>query len=397
MNLGRRSINPGKSNLHRTDARVRRTALAWLLSTLFVIWTGAASLAQAADPQPALVLSACHGMASAAPFAQTSNAGKATEKEREFVRSVTDYMYGKGYERAVRQLTDAITLNPGAPIFFVTRGQAHYGAGEFGRAIEDFNRAIVLDPDSWIAYSGRGESYERMFEHDHAIDDLDRAIQLAPRNARALTFRGSAYLNKQDFDRAIEDLSRANILDPQCAAVLVARGTAYGLQGDRDRARADHDAAIELNARRRSYRGFALRASAYGKKAQYELAISDVGQWQRDPKNLGFWTNLCRYHAIEGAFEKALADCNEALRLQPDDAHVRDNRGFTYLRMGSLDNAIADFDAALRSEPKLAQSLYGRGIAKRMSGDIAGSEIDLASALAIKPDIANEMALLGVK
>jgi tetratricopeptide (TPR) repeat protein len=378
--------------------RIWRTSMAWILSTQLIVAGGAAHLAQAADPQPALVLSACHGMASAAPFEPTSNASTTAEREREFVRTITDHMYGEGYERSVQQLTDAIKRNPTNSIFYITRGQAHYGHHEFARAVEDFNHAIMLDPDSWIAYSGRGEAYERMFEHDRAIDDLDRAIQLSPRNARALTFRGSAYLNKREYDRAIADFSRANKLDPRCSAVLVARGTAYELQGDRNSAIADHDAALELNARWLNPRGFTLRASAYGKTGQYDLAIRDLSQARgRDAKNVSFWNNLCLYQAIAGAFEKALANCNEALRRQPDDPHVLDSRGFTYLKMGSLDEAVADYEAALRKEPKLANSLYGRGVVKRLKGDLAASEADIATARALKSGVAEEMTQLGVK
>lgn len=83
--------------------RIWRTSLAWILSTQLIVAGGAAHLAQAADPQPALVLSACHGMASAAPFEPTSNASTAAEREREFVRTITDHMYGEGYERSVQQ------------------------------------------------------------------------------------------------------------------------------------------------------------------------------------------------------------------------------------------------------------------------------------------------------
>jgi tetratricopeptide (TPR) repeat protein len=335
-------------------------------------------------------------MASAAPFEQTPNVRAAVEREREFARTIVDHMYGEGYERSVQQLTEAIKLNPSNPIFYITRGQAHYGHHEFGRAVEDFNHAIMLDPDSWIAYSGGGEAYERMFEHDHAIGDLDRAIQLSPRNARALTFRGSAYVSKRQYGRAVEDFNEANKLDPRCSAVLIARGGAYEAQGDR--AMADYDRVIELNPKPVSVRGLAFRASAYVKKGQYELAVQGLSRArQRDPKN-GTWpNNMCFYQAIAGVFDKALIDCNEALRLRPDDPHILDSRGFTYLRMGSLDDAIADYEAALRSEPKLANALYGRGVAKRLKGDAAGSETDLASAQAISPNVADEIARYGVK
>src|SRR5438876_8303412 len=42
--------------------------------------------------------------------------------------------------------------------------------------------------------------------------------------------------------------------------------------------------------------------------------------------------------------EVALSDCDESLRLRPDDAYTLHSRGFVYFRMGRYDKAIADFD-----------------------------------------------------
>src|SRR5262249_28922617 len=44
--------------------------------------------------------------------------------------------------------------------------------------------------------------------------------------------------------------------------------------------------------------------------------------------------NLCWTRAILGELEAALADCNESLRLRPNDAGTLDSRGLIYLKMG---------------------------------------------------------------
>jgi tetratricopeptide (TPR) repeat protein len=67
------------------------------------------------------------------------------------------------------------------------------------------------------------------------------------------------------------------------------------------------------------------------------------------------------------------------------------------LKSGNFDKAAADYDAALKLDPKLAASLYGRGIAKQKKGDIAGGEADLVAAKAIDPKIAETFAGYGVK
>jgi tetratricopeptide (TPR) repeat protein len=101
--------------------------------------------------------------------------------------------------------------------------------------------------------------------------------------------------------------------------------------------------------------------------------------------------------AIGNQTQAALADCNAALKIQPDFADALDTRGFVYMKLGQTDNAIRDYDAALRADPKLAGSLYGRGVAKVRKGDRNGGNADIAAAKEIRKDIAEEFARYGLR
>jgi len=90
-------------------------------------------------------------------------------------------------------------------------------------------------------------------------------------------------------------------------------------------------------------------------------------------------------------------DCNEALRLRPHEALYLDSRGLTYLKLRQFDKAIADYDAALTLNPQLASSRYGRGIARRQKGDLVGGDVDTAAAKAIKANIAEQYAQYGIE
>jgi tetratricopeptide (TPR) repeat protein len=68
-----------------------------------------------------------------------------------------------------------------------------------------------------------------------------------------------------------------------------------------------------------------------------------------------------------------------------------------YLRLGRIDRAIADYDAALGLEPRDPYALYGRGIARRRRGDAARAGADIAAARAILPDVAEAFAQHGVR
>jgi tetratricopeptide (TPR) repeat protein len=99
---------------------------------------------------------------------------------------------------------------------------------------------------------------------------------------------------------------------------------------------------------------------------------------------------------VVGILKQALADCNEALRLMPNNAATLDSRGFVFLKMTHFDAAVSDYDAALRINPKLAFALYGRGLARLKNEDPSG-EADIAAAKALQADIAEEYARYGMQ
>jgi tetratricopeptide (TPR) repeat protein len=67
-----------------------------------------------------------------------------------------------------------------------------------------------------------------------------------------------------------------------------------------------------------------------------------------------------------------------------------------YLKLGKIDRALADFDAALRLQPKDAHPLHGRGLARLRKGNRAGAEADFAAAKRLRLDIAQAYAVYGV-
>ena len=85
------------------------------------------------------------------------------------------------------------------------------------------------------------------------------------------------------------------------------------------------------------------------------------------------------------------------MKLDSRAATALDSRGFTYLKLGEYDKAIADYDAALMVDPHSVDSFYGRGVAKLKKGDSRGGNSDIASAKTIKPDIAEDFVAYGVK
>ena len=163
---------------------------------------------------------------------------------------------------------------------------------------------------------------------------------------------------------------------------------------ERERKRPLH---LPLQPRQRLSRQARLGQSAR-RLQRGDPALSDFSEAIKlDPKHARALSNRCWTQAIIGAeLKRALADCNESLRLNNKDDNTFDSRGFTYLKLGDWERAIADYDKALSFYRRRAWSLYGRGWAKLKKGDKSG-EADIAAAKAITPDIAEQFAAYGVK
>ena len=139
------------------------------------------------------------------------------------------------------------------------------------------------------------------------------------------------------------------------------------------------------------------RGQVYASKGAYDLAIKDFDNTIRlNPRDVEAYNNRCWTRTVIGDLQSALRDCNEALRLRPNFVDALDSRGLVNLKSGLTKNAIADFDAALKINPRLTSSLYGRGLARQRSGSISEGEVDINNAKAMDPNIVKEFAGYGV-
>ena len=215
--------------------------------------------------------------------------------------------------------------------------------------------------------------------------------------AAAFTIRGRAYHAKGDYDRAIADYTEAIRIESNYVLAFYSRGVAYFNKKDYDRAIADYTASLRLAPG--DVIALQNRGHAYQAKQDYDHAIADYTEAIRiEPKFAWAFNDRCYARTIAGReLPQALADCNEALRLIPNDIHTLDSRGFAYLRLGEFDKAIADYNAVLKFNPQQTGSLYGRGLAKQKRGDNAAGDADIMAAKAIRADIVEEFARYGVK
>jgi tetratricopeptide (TPR) repeat protein len=93
-------------------------------------------------------------------------------------------------------------------------------------------------------------------------------------------------------------------------------------------------------------------------------------------------------------FEKAIAEYDEALRLDPKLAIAYNNRGGAYDNLGQHQRAIQDLDEALRLDPKLAEAYATRAAAYAVLRKYEEAERDVARAVELGLDAARLKAAI---
>jgi tetratricopeptide (TPR) repeat protein len=129
------------------------------------------------------------------------------------------------------------------------------------------------------------------------------------------------------------------------------------------------------------------RGNAWLAKKEYPQAIAEYNEAIRlDPRYAEAYTSRGFAWCNNGDCDKAMADCTEAIRLDPKNAEAYCYRGFGWCCKEDYDTAIRDFDEAIRLEPQVAGNYHGRGYAWFQKQDYDKAIRDFNEALRISPN-----------
>ncbi|MFF3129129.1 tetratricopeptide repeat protein [Streptomyces sp. NPDC057908] len=130
-----------------------------------------------------------------------------------------------------------------------------------------------------------------------------------------------------------------------------------------------------------------LRGRSHHGAGQFDRALADYDRaLELDPDNAWTMANRSRAHHGLGQFGRALADLDRAMELDPDNAETVANRGGTHELMGQFDRACADYDRALELDPDDVWAMTNRGVTHWLMGQFDRALADLDRAMELDPD-----------
>lgn len=122
--------------------------------------------------------------------------------------------------------------------------------------------------------------------------------------------------------------------------------------------------------------------------------LIDSGKWKG--KDIAWaYANRAAVHDAQGHADKALADCDKALSLDPDLSLPYQIRGDLRLKRGETDKALADYDAAIRRGARYAAIFIDRGNLLLARGEADRALADFDMALQFNPGSARALVARG--
>jgi tetratricopeptide (TPR) repeat protein len=188
---------------------------------------------------------------------------------------------------------------------YISLGKAEYHRGNYDAAIYLFTKGLEVNPDNQYLYNDRGLCYVEKGDTDKAIAEFSKAIELDPNFAKAYYDRGLAYFekgsyyNRAPFENATSDLTKAIELEPDNVDAYYNRGLVY----------------------------------------------NQLFHYLEKPFS----------PEINETIEKALADFDKVLELDPEYALAHAAKGGALYRYGEFVNATAEFNIALNSTDWILQ------------------------------------------
>ncbi|MGQ0634111.1 MAG: tetratricopeptide repeat protein [Planctomycetaceae bacterium] len=125
-----------------------------------------------------------------------------------------------------------------------------------------------------------------------------------------------------------------------------------------------------------------IRGMIRFERGELDLALADYNEALRlDARRAHVWNNRGNLWRAKGDGKQAINDFNQAVRLAPDDPVAYKNRGNVWSDRGAFDKAIRDYDAAITLDSQDAESYNNRGSMQMQARQYEKAQADFNEAI----------------
>ncbi|MCZ7400350.1 MAG: tetratricopeptide repeat protein [Candidatus Methanoperedens sp.] len=195
-------------------------------------------------------------------------------------------------------------------------GLAYDRIGKYEEAIKELNEALRLNPDYIEVHNNLGVTYDRMGMPEEAVNELKEALKLNPDYTEAHCNLGNIYARSGRYEEAAGELQEALRINPELAIAHNNLGNIYALQRRNEGAIQEFKEALRINpdyAPAHNNLG-----NAYAETGRHEDALREFQEALRlDPEFPEAYLGMGLVYYAQNSFERAAQAMIRAVCLSP--------------------------------------------------------------------------------
>lgn len=187
-------------------------------------------------------------------------------------------------------------------------------------AVKHIDQALAIDPNSAYYWLVKAQLLQNLEDSEKALPCINKSLQLNNKPVAAYLLKADILTDLNRYDEALKDINHASMLEPRPEYHHL-KARIFKKQHKFDLAESELDAAIKANPK--DELAYSQRAAIAGLSKHWPKAIADLTFSINNckKKNLSHYEDLL---ARAGAYtetkqyEKAMVDCKEGIKGQPD-------------------------------------------------------------------------------
>lgn len=242
----------------------------------------------------------------------------------------------------------------------VERAQEYYESGRWEEALRELREAIRVNPDNGEWHFNLGLTLDALGRLDEAIESFDTAIDLQGEDVEALNVLGCALSRKGEHDRALRCFDRAEEVDPSDPASYANRIGTFAELKRFDDAETMFYLAMQIDSTHA--RAYYNMGQCQLEQNQYDKALYCFEQVRKlDDSDDSIHGRLADAHWAKGDLEQAYRSFIRQLRRQPGDIDALIDLGNLLIEMSRPLEAAEKFRRVIELEPTNAEAHHFLG------------------------------------
>ena len=300
-------------------------------------------------------------------------------------------MYFEDYVLSIQYFNQVISMKPYLADPYYYRAVAKYSLGDYKGAETDCSLAIERNPFIIDAYQVRGVARQNMRKYNDAIADYEMGLKQLPEHKFFLINKAVCEVAVKQYESASNTYDKLLRLYPKFENAYLGRAELYLAQKDTVKALENINRSIELN--RNEPTAYVMRSEIKMRSLNdVKGALADMDEAIKlEPHYSGYFINRAFMKYKLDDYFGSMADYDYALSLDPTNVTAYYNRALLKMEVNENNKAIDDFSYVLKSEPTHVMARYNRASLYYKTGQYKKAIVDYDELLKTYPNF--QMAL----